>query len=68
MCFVFLRVLGGGGGGNGEQKKTKQNNTIQNKKTSEVFLSISLEWLKNAVFGKEIAIGLGLVLFRNAFR
>ena len=30
----------------------------EKKKTWEVFLSISLEWLNNALFGKEIAIGL----------
>ena len=36
------------------------------KKTSELFLSISLEWLNNALFGKEIAVVLGLGLFRNA--
>ena len=33
-------------------------------KTSEVFPSISLRWLNNALFGKEIAVGLGL--FFNA--
>ena len=48
----FLRVLKGGGGGSEKQNKTKQ------KKTSDVFLSISLEWLNNALFGKEITIGL----------
>ena len=38
---------------------------INNKtKTSEVFPSISLEWLNNALFTKEIAVGLGL--FCNA--
>ena len=54
----FLRVLGGGGG----QKKNNKN-----KKTSDVVLSLSLEWLNNALFGKEIAIGLALAVFRNAF-
>ena len=52
-------------GGGGEQKKTKQNKT---KKTSDFFHSISLDWLNNTLFGTEIAIGLGLALFRNAFR
>ena len=46
-----------------ERQKKKQTNK---QKTSEVFLSISLEWLNNALFGKEIAVGLGLGLFRNA--
>ena len=63
MCFVFYEYFGGGGG---EQKK--QDKTKQNKKTSDVFLSISLEWLNNVLFGTEIAVGLGLALFRNAFR
>ena len=62
MCFVFYEYFGGGG----EQKK--QDKTKQNKKTSDVFLSISLEWLNNVVFGTEIAVGLGLALFLNAFR
>ena len=47
--------------------KERQNKKQTNKqKTSEVFRSISLEWLNNALFGKEIAVGLGLGLFRNA--
>ena len=48
-----------------ERQKKKQTNK---QKTSEVFLSISLEWLNNSLFGKEIAVGLGLGLglFRNA--
>ena len=48
-----------------ERQRKKQTNK---QKTSEVFLSISLEWLNNALFGKEIAVGLGLGLglFRNA--
>ena len=33
---------------------------------SEVFLSISLEWLNNALFGRKIAVGLGFGLFRHA--
>ena len=62
----FLRVLGGRGGGVGGrgQKKKKQK---QNKKTRDVFLSLSLEWLNNPLFGKEIAIGLALAVFRDAF-
>ena len=58
----FLRVLGGGAGNRKKTTKTKQN-----KKTSDVPLSLSLEWLNNALFGKEIAIGLALAVFRNAF-
>ena len=44
----------------GRKKKTSKqpNKTRQNKKANEVFFSISLEWLNNALFGKEIAIGL----------
>ena len=43
-----------------KKKPTKQpNKTRQNKKASEVLFSISPEWLNNALFGKEIAIGLG---------
>ena len=62
MCFVFYEYLEGGGGG------TEQNNKNKTKqKTSDVFLSLSLEWLNNALFGKEIAIGLALAVFRNAF-
>ena len=52
-------------GGRGDKKKTTK--TKQNKKTSDVFLSLSLEWLNNALFGKEIAIGLALAVFHNAF-
>ena len=63
MCFVFYEYLEGGGGGT-EKKTTK---TKQNKKTSDVPLSLSLEWLNNALFGKEIAIGLALAVFRSAF-
>ena len=41
----------------------------KNKKTIEVFLSISLEWLNNALFGKKSPQGLGLascaMLFAN---
>lgn len=43
MCFVFYENL------EAAEKKTKQN---------KVFLSISLQWLNNAPFGKEIAVGL----------
>ena len=57
----FFTSTWAGWGGGGEQKK-KQN------KTSDFFHSISLDWLNNALFGTEIAIGLGLSLFRNAFR
>ena len=63
MCFVFYEYLEGG---RGTEKKTTK--TKQNKETSDVFLSISLEWLNNVLFGTEIAVGLGLALFRNAFR
>ena len=59
MRLVFYDYLGAA-------EKKNNNKTKQNKKTSEVFLSISLEWLKNALFGKEIAVGLGLGFFRNA--
>ena len=62
MCFVFYEYLEGG---RGTEKKTTK--TKQNKKTSGVPLSLSLEWLNNALFGKEIAIGLALAVFRNAF-
>ena len=55
MCLVFYDYLGAA------EKNNNNNKTKQNKKASEVFLSISLEWLKNALFGKEIAVGLGLV-------
>ena len=41
MRFVFYEYLGAA------ENKNKQ-------KTSEVFLSVSLEWLNNALFGKEI--------------
>ena len=58
----FLRVLGGGAGNRKKTTKTKQN-----KKTSDVPLSLSLEWLNNALFGKEIAMGLALAVFRIAF-
>ena len=37
-----------------------------NKQIGEVFLSISLERLNNALFGKEITVGLWLGLLRNA--
>ena len=37
-----------------------------NKQIGEVFLSISLERLNNALFGKEITVGLLLGLLRNA--
>ena len=57
MCFVFYQYLVRSG------RKKKETNK---QKTSEVFLSTSLEWLNNALFGKEIAVGLGLGLFRNA--
>ena len=63
MCFVFYEYLRGGGGTE-KKKQQKQNKT---KKTSDVFLSLSPEWLNNALFGKEIAIGLALAVFRNAF-
>ena len=53
--FVFYEYLGAA-------KKKK-------KKTIEVFLSISLEWLNNALFGKKSPQGLGLascvMLFAN---
>jgi len=42
----------------------KQNKT--NQKTSGIFFSILLEWLNNALFGKEIALELGLGLFCDA--
>ena len=42
-----------------KKTSTQPNKTRQNKKANEVFFSISLEWLNNALFGKEIAIGLG---------
>ena len=57
MCFAFYWYLVGSG------RKKKETNK---QKTSEVFLSISLEWLNNTLFGQEIAVGLGLGLFRNA--
>ena len=63
MCFVFYEYLTGGGG----DRKKKTTKTKQNKKTSDVFLSLSPEWLNNALFGKEIAIGLALAVFRNPF-
>ena len=62
MCFVFYEYLEGGGGNRKKTTKTKQK-----KKTSDVFLSLLLEWLNNALFGKEIAIGLALAVFRIAF-
>ena len=44
----------------------KENNipAVQ-KKTSDVFLCISLEWLNNAPCDKEIDVGLGFGLFRD---
>ena len=63
MCFVFYEYLEGG-----RETEKKTTKTKQNKKTSDIFLSISLEWLNNVLFGTEIAVGLGLALFRNAFR
>ena len=35
--------------------------------SSDFFFCISLEWLNNTLFGKELAVGLELGLFRNAF-
>ena len=58
----FLRVLGGEAG---NRKKNNKNKTKQKK--SGVPLSLSLEWLNNALFGKEIAMGLALAVFRIAF-
>ena len=55
MCVVFTSTVG-------VQEKAKQNKT----KNKQSLTHISLEWLNNALFGKEITIGLGLDLFCNA--
>ena len=51
-----------------KRKEKKQTNKINNKKTSEICITISLEWLNNALFGKDISLGCGLGVFRNALR
>ena len=53
MRFVFYEFLGAAA-----EKPNKQ-------KTSQVFRSVSLEWLNNALFGKEILLRLGLGLFHK---
>jgi len=56
--YEYLRAAG--------KKKRKRKKQNKKQKTSEVVITISLEWLNNALFGKEISVGLGLGLFRTA--
>ena len=53
-CFVFLRVL--------SSSRMKENE----QETSGVFLGVSLEWLNNVLFGKEIRRRARGWPFRNA--